>query len=236
MDNSIAMTSLCYLTTLRTLLAENADRYLFPCIVDLVTNGLRLEQFGNDDRVPSRQDVTQYLVAWSRYAGLSADECKEWMIDYTTDMLSVISSSSKSQIRHSTKGNIKYIYSSEVAFACMCEHNKLKAACESTCPVYEEMTLEAEKAQMESAAERYEIKIPDKIEAEVEPINLSVKEKHKEQFEKAMVIAKNQWKKSIPNREIVNNLNASGFKTRTGKNWSTSTLCSELKKLREMPK
>ena len=233
-----------HLTTLQRKLGENSETYLFPCIIDLVTNGLCLERFNSDDRTPSRQDITQYLGAWSRYAGLSADESREWMIDYATDRLSAISSSSRSQIRHSTKGNIKYIYNSEVTFACRCENNQFKASCNSTCLIYEEMTLKAKEeailrartAQIESEVESYETKTDDRTDLEVEPIKSSIKEEYKDQFEKALSIAKEQWKKSIPHSKIVSGLNASGFKTRTGKNWSTSTLVRELKKLRETPK
>ena len=225
-----------HLTTLQAQLGENSEQYFFPCIIDLVTNGLCLERFNNDDRIPSRQDITQYLGAWSRHAGLSSDEAREWMIDYTTDRLSAISSSSKSQIRHSTKGNIKYIYNSEVTFACMCENNQFKASCNSTCSIYEKMTLKvkeeailrAKAAQIDSEIESYETRTDDRAELEIEPIKLSVKEEYKEQLEKAMVIAKEQWKKSISYSKIVNSLNASGFKTRTGRVWSITTLRREL--------
>jgi len=136
-----------YLNRLRKMLTENNEKYLFPCIRDLVANGLTLERFTNEDNIPSRQDITQYIAAWFKYIGLSSDECREWMIEYCIGLLSVISSSSKSRIRHSTKCNIKYIYKSDVSFNCRCEKNRFKAPCEPKCPIYEEMAHRAKESE-----------------------------------------------------------------------------------------
>lgn len=226
-----------YITRVKGLLTEdNADR-LFPCIVDLLTNGLSVDRFADDDQRPTRQDVTQYLAAWCRFAGLSAEETRAWLIEYCIDKLSTISSSSGSQIRHSTKSNIKYIFNSNVTFECLCEKNKCKATCDSACPVFDEMTEKAkerEKARIE-AAEHYEVRAEDRTPVQEVPAQLSAKEEYKEQFDKAMEIAQQHLKKWASRKEVVNRLNADGFKSRTGKPWTTSILGLELKKLRAKP-
>ena len=151
----MATYTLMYLNRLRKVLTKNNEEYLFSCIRDLVENGLNREQFSNDDNIPSRQDITQYLAAWFKYIGLSADECREWMMEYCIAVLSAMSSSSHSRIRHSTKSNIKYIYGSDATFNCGCENNRFKARCEPQCPIYEEMTLKAKESKAQTSDESY---------------------------------------------------------------------------------
>ncbi len=220
-----------YLNRLRKMLTENNEKYLFPCIRDLVANGLTLERFTNEDNIPSRQGITQYIAAWFKYIGLSSDECREWMIEYCIGVLSDISSSSKSRIRHSTKCNIKYIYRSDVTFNCRCEKNRFKAPCEPKCPIYEEMAHRAKESEAANIVESYETKVEHRVADEIAPIKPSIKDEYKDQFEKAIEVAQHHLKQWVSKKEIVNLLNDSGFKTRTGKKWSYSTLANELKKL-----
>ena len=218
-----------YLNNLLKILPENYEKYLFPCIRDLVTNGLKLERFSNENDIPSRQDLTQYLAAWFKYAGLSSEECRGWMIEYCIGMLSAISSSSKSRIRHSTKSNIKYIYKSDVVFNCKCDKNQFKASCESKCLVYEEMADKAKEDEATNDVGSYEIK--HRAADEIMPEKYSIKDEYKEQFEKAIEAAQHHIEQRISKKEIVNLLNAGGFKTRTGKKWSYSLLMVELREL-----
>ena len=220
-----------YLNRLLKILTENNKKYLFPCIRDLVANRLNLERFSNEDNIPSRQDITQYIAAWFKYIGLSSDECREWMIEYCVGMLSAISSSSKSRIRHSTKSNIKYVYKSDVTFDCRCEKNRFKALCEPRCPIYEEMAHSAKESEAANIVESYEIKVEHRIADEIAPIKYSIKDEYKDQFEKAIEVAQHHLKQGISKKEIVNLLNDKGFKTRTGKKWTYSLLGNELRKL-----
>ena len=217
-----------YLNILRKILTKNHEKYLFPCIKDLVTNGLSLERFSNEEHIPSRQDITQYLAAWFKYTGLSAAECREWLNEYCVEELSAISSSSKSRIRHSTKSNIKFIYKSDVIFDCRCEKNRFKANCEQTCSIFEEMTHKAKESEMTTIVESYDT-VRHRVEDEVVLKSYSVKDEYKEQFEKAIEFAKDHLKKQFSRKQIVTLLNNNGFKTRTGKKWSISTLGNELK-------
>jgi hypothetical protein len=223
--------TLMYLNRLRKIVTKNNEEYLFSCIGDLVENGLDPEKFSNEDNIPSRQDITQYIAAWFKYIGLSADECREWMIEYCIGVLSAISSSSISQIRHSTKCNIKYIYRSDVTFDCGCENNRFKAPCEPKCPIYEEMALRAKERKAPAIDESYETRPGYRVAYEIAPRNPSIKEEYKDQFKKAMEVAQDYLKQRISKKEIVSLLNDSGFKTRTGKKWSCSILANELKKL-----
>jgi len=100
------------------LIKHNNEKYLFSCIKDLILNGFDLSRFTQEESKPTRQDVTQYIAKWFKYTGVSKDQCSEWLIDYSINVLSEISNSSISRIRHSTKSNIKYIYNSENHFEC----------------------------------------------------------------------------------------------------------------------
>jgi len=44
-------------------ISEVNDKNLFPCIKDLVVNGLSLDRFSSEDSIPNRQDITKYLAA-----------------------------------------------------------------------------------------------------------------------------------------------------------------------------
>ena len=217
---------LAHLDRLKRILKKNDEKYLFPCIEYLVTNGLNSERFSSEDHRPSRQDVTQYLAAWFKRIGISVDECRDWMIEYCVDLLSAISSSSNSQIRHSTKSNIKYIYKSDVSFECGCENNIFKAPCERNCPVYEEMSDKYKKRRVREAKRSYE---PERIHHEEQIETVSVKQKYRDQFKKALEVLQDQIKKGVSKPDIVTLLNDRGFKTRTGRKWSYSVFLTEAK-------
>ena len=224
-----------YLTTLKEMLGENRNSFLFPCIIDLVSNGIDLKRFAEEEHTPTRQDVTQFMIAWFKYIGMSPLECQQWMIDYCTEVLSAISSSSKSKIRHSSKSNIKFVYSSNLTLDCGCEENKFKASCEQTCPVYEEMferSKERERKTEQSIQSYSTMGEPTESDNEIKPQRTSIKDEYKDQFEKAMEVVFDQLNKGVSKKEIVNLLNDSGFKTRMGKRWSYSILGNELRKIK----
>jgi len=218
-----------HLNMLRQLLGDNRKRCLFTCIKDLVTNGLKLERFSDEGSPPSRQDITQYLASWCKYTGMSADECREWMIEYCISVLSVLSSSSNSRIRHSTKCNIKYIYNSDVNFECRREENAFKAECDSKCPVYKEMVHVAKELKTPDVVQPSEAAVECSIGNELIVPGLSVKETYREQFEKAMAVVRNRLEQGVSKQEIVRLLNERGLKTRTGRKWSYSILANELR-------
>ena len=218
-----------HLNRLKQILRENDLKYLFPCITDLVTNGLNLARFSSEDDRPSRQDITQCIAAWFKYIGISADECRDWMIEYSVDVLSTISSSPKSQIRHSTKSNIKFIYKSDVSFDCGGENNVFKASCDRNCPVYNEMSDRYKERKAKEAKRSYEPE-PEPEHYGVGIERLSAKETYKDQFEKALEIMEDHIKKRVSKQDIVTLLNDRGFKTRTGREWTYGILGFEVKR------
>ena len=226
-----------YLEALLDLLKKEAEARVFPCIRELLTEGLHLERFSSDDLIPSRQDITQFVAAWVRYAGMPQDACREWMIPYCTERLSAMSSSSLSRIRHSTKSNVKYIYTSEVPFECGAKNNLFKASCAETCPLFDQMTEKHQKKlakQAEQVERRYEPERLDPKAIEAGNVALgSLKEQYQEQLVKAMEFACEEVAKGVTKKHIVNMLNEKGFKTRTGRRWSQGILSGELKRIRE---
>lgn len=219
-----------HLKRLKEILGQDAGKHLFSCIKDLVTNGVSSARFSSEDSMPSRQDITQYVAAWFKYIGISANDCRDWMIGYCVEVLTAISSSSNSRIRHSTKSNIKYIYKSDVVFDCGCENNVIKASCDQNCPVYNTMSDKYKERKVRAAKQSYEPeRKPKHYGVGIE--TLSVKERYSDQFKKALEIVKDHVRKGVSNQDIVTLLNDTGFKTRTGRKWTVSILHSELKKL-----
>ena len=150
------------------------------------------------------------------------------MIRYCEKELSQISSSSPSRIRHSTKSLIKYNYRSEaVSFDCGCEQNKLKAACQPNCPIYDEMKYK-HKIRMKKLYDDINYVRP-KVQPPAE-LPLQVKESYKEQFDKAMEVVREHLNQVSSIDEMTRYLNDQGYKTRTGKSWTVATLRRESNK------
>ncbi|MBF0551219.1 MAG: hypothetical protein HQK60_11855 [Deltaproteobacteria bacterium] len=223
-----------YLTSLKQLVAEHGQERLFPCIEDLAANGLSPERFSPQEPQPSRQDITQYLSAWFKHIGFLPDDCQSWLIDYCLGMLSAISSSSASQIRHSTKSNIKYIYGRDIPFYCGREDNPRKAQCRPDCPAYQDMAVPPERAELrkpvpKGISARTE-QAEDSIIQEPQTVPIPVGLKYREQFQKAMTTAVELIQQGKPKKIVVKALNDQGFKTRTGRAWTYSNFQAELAK------
>ena len=212
-----------------TILLDNAQKQkIYPCILDLLTSGIVPERFKSGEFFPTRQDVTHFILAWLKHIGVPADGCRNWIIGYCERELSQISSSSPSRIRHSTKSLIKYIYRSEdVSFNCGCEQNKLRAACELSCPIYGEMKRK-HKIRMKQLYDDIHYVRP-KIQPIAEP-PLRIKERHNEQFDKAMEVVREHLNQVSSLDEMTQYLNDQGYRTRTGKSWTIATLYREVKK------
>ena len=218
-----------FLTKLRTFLGDRAQDVIYPCIQDLVENGLTVARFSPADRIPTRQDVTQYIAAWCRHAGLNGKDCRGWLVEYAVVMLSSISRTSPSGIRHSTKSNVRYIYHVDIPFICGCHGNPFRAECSINCSVYADMQAKlierkSKEPDIEDAIERpagiFEIQKP------------SVRDTYKDQFEAAMEVIRGEMEKGTGRKAILNHLIERGFKTRTGKKWSYSILGNEQSRIR----
>jgi len=215
-----------FLNILDTKLGDRGKNTIYPCIRDLVEHGLDLARFSAGEITPNRQDITQYLAAWSRHAGLSEEESSGWLIDYCIDMLSSLSTRSPAAIRHSTKSNLRYIYRSAVPFLCECANNRFHAHCSSDCRVYADM-------QAKLRAKASEALHPRPVaQAPWMELVLPVKEVYLEQFQTGLRLALDEVQKGTKMRRIVEVLNDRGLKTRTGRKWQYAILRNELLKLK----
>jgi hypothetical protein len=232
MGRKVYKTRFKHVDALKVILRGINKRYMFPCIGDLVRRGVVFTRFSDDDRIPGRQDVTRYIACWFKYIGVSEAVCQEWMAKYALDVLSAISSSSKSQIRHSTKSNVRYIYREDIAFDCGCKVNPFKASCRESCPLYKEMLHKYEVRMAEEADRDYDAEIEDGREYDESKLGRpSVKEQYSEQFEKAWELVEKLVKEGVPRKKIINILNERGLRTRTGRKWTYAILGVELKNL-----
>jgi len=218
-----------HLNELKKLLDDAGGDQIFACIQDLISNGLSLSRFSKGEMMPTRQDITQFLAAWFRHINVSPDACRDWLIKYCGDVLSAISSSSLSQIRHSTRSNVKYIYRAEVPFDCGCENNAFRAACTRECPVYEEMQIRSRKPKERGTSRLCELEPRPKVNS-AEIAILPVKELYKEQFENGLKLIEVSLRQGLAKKEIIVLLNDRGFKTRTGRTWTNPILSSEIRR------
>jgi lysozyme len=220
-----------FLDRLTTLLGDSAVISIYPCIGDLVANGMQPSRFSPSDQIPNRQDVTQYLAAWCRDVHISRDACRTWLCDYAVSTLASLSKSSASRIRHSTKSNVKYIYQSGRPFICGRENNAFRAACSKACPVYNEMGIKAEKAAADALAAM------EQRHAAVPPVTAapSGKEVFREQFLAAKQLVLQELSKGTKQTVILDILKQQGMKTRTGRDWTYATLNYEIRKIRQDP-
>lgn len=215
------------LRTLETMLSEQGKNAIYPCIMDLVEHGLVLTRFSTDEFSPNLQDITQYLAAWSRHTGLSEEESREWLIDYSISIGSSLSKRTPAAVRHSTKSILKYIYRSSIPFYCQCDKNSFKAHCSGDCPVYTEMQTNLSTKAGELLYTMPVLRVQTTV---FEPV-LPLKEAYREQFDTALRIAHEEAQKGTNLRGIVAILNNRGLKTRTGRQWKDAILRNELKRI-----
>ena len=215
---------MAYLQKLLDIVKNNNKSLPFVCIEDLVKNGLSLDRFLSDSMTrPNRHEITLFIAAWCRFAGLESEMYREWLTTYCVDVLSEISSSAASQIRHSTKSTIKYIHRSNVPFVCDCENNIFQADCSSDCPIYGEMkkiyaqNLENEKKRVAEYPKNTEVIEPD-------PESLPVTKRFEKQFLEAVGIIEERLKNGDTKKDIAAFLHAKGYKTRRGREWKATSV------------
>lgn len=220
-----------FLGRLESLLGEPGKATIYPCIRDLMEHGIDLARFSAGEITPQRQDVTQYVAAWSRHAGLTEEQSREWLIDYCIAMAASLTKRSPAAIRHSTKSNLKYIHRSAVPFLCECANNRFRAHCNSACPVYADMQAKL----LAKANEALNPKPFSHPPAQVfEPV-LPTKVVYQEQFQRGLHLALDEIQKGTKMPRIVEILNESGLKTRTGRKWKYAILRNELQALKNSP-
>ena len=219
-----------FLNLLNTLLGDRGKDTLYLCIRDLVEHGLDLARFAAGETTPQRQDITQYLAAWSRHAGLSEEESSAWLVDYCAAVLVAISRRTPAAVRHSTKSNLRYIYRSAVPFLCHGANNPFRAHCCPECPVYADMEAKRQAKAIELAQPRPAFRPPDPV-----IVSLSVKAANREQFQTGLRLALDEVRKGTKMPRIVELLNKRGLKTRTGREWKYAILRNELQAVTNAP-
>ncbi len=216
--------NILYLQKLKDLVKSNDKNDPFVCIQDLVKNGLSLDRFTTTNmNKPCRYEIALFIAAWCRHTGLEPEMYRDWLIGYCIDVLSKISSSSASQIRHSTKSSINYSHRSNASFECSCENNIFLAHCSVKCPIYNEMKeiylqkLESEQEKIKAYQRKSEENKPD-------PESLPVFKRYEKQFLEAVEIIKKQLKKGNSKKSIAAFLHDKGYTTRTGRKWKPASV------------
>lgn len=207
---------------LDSMLGERGTDTMYPCIRDLLEHGLDLSRFSVGDITPNLQDITHYLAAWSRHAGLSEEESSAWLIDYCVATGFALSRRTPAAIRHSTKSTLRYIYRSAVSFLCQGASNSFRAPC-GDCTVHGDMPpiATSEQLRLRLAASK---SLPP-------PAPLPKKEAFREQFQAGLHLMREEVQKGTHIQRILEMLNERGFKTRTGRQWQSANLRVELQSL-----
>jgi hypothetical protein len=210
-----------HLQKLIALLAAEGRPEPYACIADIVKNGISMDRFAEDERKANRNETTIFLATWCKHMGLPPDVYGNWLLEYTVDVLSRISSSKPSEIRHSTKSIITYVHRSDVDFVCNCRNNAFKAVCSSECPVYAEMeavhlrNIENEKSRVdEIEKKRVKYNLP------LDPETLPVTKRYRIQFDEAVDLIVKYVEEGMDKHKITEMLNDKGYKTITGLAWN----------------
>lgn len=215
-----------YLSRVKTILGARKEEFLFACIADLIANGLQQRKFADNELQPCRQDIVEFLARWSRYAGMTQEQCLDWLLPFTMDVLSPLSRSSPSSIRHGTKSMTRYIYGSEKEFRCGREGNRFHARCTSACGIYDQMETDV--------VPQIVVRISPPITYEhlpVKPKKPGLKDTYREQFEEARRLIRTERSKKTMRKKILKLLVDGGYKTITGKRWTIRALDLEIVKM-----
>ena len=209
------------------------NKELYPCIDDLIEHGVCFDRFSAEEIKPTRHETTLFLANWLNHAGANIEEARDWLINYAVDVLAPISSSSKSQIRHSTKSAIKYMFNNEVPFACGCEENNFKAHCKPSCPLHDEMTKKNQEAKDKASLEREQLiltaaKNRQKEEPKPEK-KITIIDQYREQYLEAVVYAHKLRAEGMLIKDIATKLNEKKFKSKKGLDWNLQLTAIALK-------
>ena len=211
-----------YLEQLNQLL-EKSNRTAPPWLQDLLLHGPRLELWSPPEKRPNRVLLTEFLARWLKFAGLSREECLDWLLPYCCEVLAQYSKSGMSNIRHGTKANTRWVYASPFPFDFETMVLDLPAT-ESQGPLLYAPVVERWKQQLE------EMKIKAR-ESYVPPVFepfVPVKVRFAEQFKRALEFAQQKRAEGERPEAILRLLNEQGFLTRTGRKWTLGTVNREL--------
>jgi hypothetical protein len=204
-------------------LVEKTNRTIPFWLEDLLLRGPRLEEWQGTNR-PNRVAVTEFLARWLKFAGLSQDECLQWLMPYCCEVLAVYSKSSPSNIRHGTKANTRWVYASAFPFDFEAMVRDLPETVFQGQPAYFPVFEKWREELLQMKIKARESYVPPVIIPYV-----PVKERFKEQFQKGVEFARGQKTEGARLTRIVELLNEHGFLTKTGRKWTIAALSQALR-------
>jgi hypothetical protein len=188
---------------------------------DLLVAGPRLELWPPVTYRPNRVIITEFLARWLKYAGLSAEECLQWLEPYCLEVLAQYSKSGPSAIRHGTKANTRWVYKSPYEFDFVAMAQEPLPGFEGS-PPYMSMFKKWEEEQLQE-------KIRKPYVGPVFVPVLPVKKRFREQFERAVALAQQKQSEGMGLDEIVVLLNGEGLLSSTGRKWTRGILQKALR-------
>lgn len=191
---------------------------------DLLLNGPRLEEWKDAPTRPNRVLVTEFLARWLKDQGLAQEECLAWLEPYCCEVLAPYSKSGRSAIRHGTKANIRWVYTSDFRFDFEAMANEASANNPDAAPVYLVMLQMWNTSQWDQKEAKRKAYVPPVFEPFVPK-----KQRFREQFERALAIAQQKKSEGEAMEQITEFLNEQGFLTITGRKWTMATVFRSLK-------
>ncbi len=190
---------------------------------DLLVAGPRLEKWTPPERRANRVLVTEFLARWLKDAGLSQEECLEWLDPYSLEVLAQYSRSGRSAIRHGTKANVRWVYKSDFVFDFEAIAREVAGNPLGEVAAYMPILERWNDLQWQAKEDKRRSYVPPVFQ----PI-IPCKVRHREQFLKAMEIVKEKKREGMKPGKIVELLNEQGYLTRTGRKWTLGTLSQSL--------
>jgi len=208
-----------YLTKLKSLLAPK-QQTLPAWFEDLLISGPRFDEWPPVDTFKvNRMFLTELLARWLKLAGLSEQECFEWLELYCCEVLAQYSHSGMSAIRHGTKANVRWVYNSNLRFDFdALAKDPPESGFEGKPPYMSVFTRWWEALYKEKARKRAEYVPPV-----FEPV-VPIKQRFRAQLEKAVAVALQKLEEGMNPGAVVDLLNAQGWLTKTGRKWTRGTL------------
>lgn len=209
-------------------LVERTGHSVPPWLEDLLQRGPRLETWVPPETRPNRVLITEFLARWLKAAGVSQEDCLNWLLPYCCEVLAQYSKSGPSAIRHGTKANVRWVYKSDFAFDFQSMAQEALQGKSNSNPDYGAVLDRWQELQVEAKAAARAAYRPPPFERV-----LPVKERFRAQFLAGLELARQQEKEGATLTAIVALLNERGLRTRTGRQWTVGIL---YRSLREAPK
>jgi hypothetical protein len=202
---------------------EARQRTVPAWLQDLLQLGPRLEECPPIPYRPNRNMLTEFLARWLKSAGFSQEECLAWLDPYCLVVLGPYSHSGRSAIRHGTKANVRWVYSSDFVFDFEAMAQEPPEAGHEQSAPYISMLWKWYRALEQEKKRKRESYVPP-----VFPVVLPVKVRFREQYEKGVAVAVQKRSEGMKLFTLAQYLNEQGWKTKTGRAWTPALLSRAL--------